>query len=126
MNPTIDNPKHMILFDRINEVHAILLIEKYLSEYRISDSTKKDHLFPFTPEAIKLIGIKSEMNAARILQSAYNIIDRAAEDNVPLIDDKYVATINKQSHVTSEIEMSKDSISKTQTTDLLSKAAKND
>ncbi|RZK25756.1 MAG: hypothetical protein EOO43_04680 [Flavobacterium sp.] len=126
LNPAFDNPRHMILFDKINEMHAILLVGKYLSEYRINPIEEGNKLTPFTEEAVKIIGIKSELNAAKILQMACNIIEHAADNKVDKIDAAYVQQLTKQGNVNIEHDQSVDSISKTETIDLMGKAQKKD
>lgn len=123
INPSFDNPMHMILFEKINETHAVMLIKKYLSEYRIAPVTDGNYLFPFEEEALKTIGIKSELNAAKILQLAFNIIDKAATENLDKIDNNYVLEFTKSNL---NVEHEEDNISTTETIDLASKAQKKD
>lgn len=114
----------MILFDKINESHAIMLIQKYLSEYRTIDAGKT--LSPFTEGAVKLIGLKAELNAAKILQMAYNIIEKAATDDIAEIDENFIANLTKQGSVEIQEDAATNSISNTQTIDLLHKANQKD
>ncbi len=82
--------KHIIPFEKLSKQHAKLLLQKYLSEYRIKVN-KKDPLFPFTDNAITKIGELSEYNAATILKMAYDLIDKAAEiATQKTIDGKFV------------------------------------
>ncbi|RXK86189.1 hypothetical protein [Filimonas effusa] len=124
LNPSIDNPRHMILFDKINEVHAIMLIQKYLSEYRTSDSGKP--LSPFTEGAVRQIGLTAEFNAAKILQMAYNIIENAANDGIEEIDEPYIGSLTKQGAINIQSDTLPDSISTTKTVDLLNKSNQTD
>lgn len=113
---------HIITFDKINEKHAVLLIKKYLTEYRILNTG--DDLFPFTEESIKYMGVISEMNASKILQLANNIINYAAEKNVELIDTDFVQTFtNSNSSIEPNFDgVGKKDISSTNTIDLINKA----
>jgi len=82
--------KHIIIFDKLSRDHVSLLIQKYLSEYRISAETDNP-LFPFKEEAINIISEISEYNAAKILKMSYNLLDKAADiSDQKIIDDKFV------------------------------------
>jgi hypothetical protein len=123
LNPSFDNPRHMIMFSRITVKHAALLIHKYLSEFRIKPIEEENIYYPFTEDAIEEIGIKAELNAAKILQMAYNIIENAADEKVPEINKLYVQQLMKQSSSLVENQINDDSISKTETIDLINKAS---
>lgn len=126
LNPAFDNPRHMIMFNKISEGHAVLLIEKYLSEFRITTTDPSNSLFPFDEDAIKLVALKSELNAAKILQLAFNIIELALEQGVDRITREFVQEITKESFANVEVDSTDDIISKTETIDLLKKAQKED
>lgn len=82
--------KHIIPFQKLSPDHAVRLIEKYLSEYR-SPGKECDTLFPFTKEAVGMIGELSEYNAAKILRTAYDLLDRAADIPYQMnIDGKFI------------------------------------
>jgi hypothetical protein len=81
--------RHIVLFDKLNIEHARLLIKKYLDIYRIEDNLI-DELFPFTEKAITLLSEKAEMNAASILEKSYELIERAVETDIKLIDEVFV------------------------------------
>lgn len=120
LNPTFENPKHIILFEKINDSHVVLLMRKYLSEYRINNDYNIE-LFPFTEDAVKLIGLKSEFNAAKTLQMAYNILDHASSEEQNEINRDYILEKVKQSGMLIEKEV-QDSISKTDSIDLIDKS----
>lgn len=81
--------KHTVRFDKLTVEHAILMIEKYLEEYRLPGK-KTDPLHPFTEDAIRIIGEKSELNASAILEKAYGLIENAISDKTEIIDSDYV------------------------------------
>jgi hypothetical protein len=83
--------KHIISFEKLTKEHIALLLRKYLSEYRI-DTSKHDSLFPFTEGTVNKIGELSELNAAKILKMAYELLEKAA--SIPtqaIIDEKFVS-----------------------------------
>lgn len=82
--------KHVIPFEKLSKDHAVLLLRKYLSEYRIGGAGV-DALFPFTEGAVSRIGEISEYNAAKILKMAYDLLDKASETNSQVtIDEAFV------------------------------------
>jgi hypothetical protein len=82
-------PKHIIRFEKIRLEHAYALVQKYLHEYRI-DPTSSDDLSPFTKKAVAKIAELSEFNAAKILQMAYEVLERAVSQNIEQIDASFV------------------------------------
>jgi hypothetical protein len=99
MTPNSSN-KHIVIFEKITEQHALALMRKYLSEYRTAhDGLVIEELHPFTSEAIKRIGLISEMNASHILQLANNIIDYAATEGILLIDENVVNKFSNQKNI---------------------------
>lgn len=85
---TTEGASHVIIFDKLNEKHAISLIKKYLSEFRIEP---QNDIKPFDSEAIKKIGESCEYNAAKILQSAHNLLKAAAEQKIDFINKDFVS-----------------------------------
>lgn len=81
---------HVIRFEKLSQRHASLLLRKYLQEYRIK-SRKTDQMFPFDERAIKTIGELSEYNAARILKTSNELLEKAADsDEVSVINSSFV------------------------------------
>lgn len=77
--------KNIIRFDKIKQQDALPLVEKYLQAYRINnESTNK--LYPFTEECIAKIAELSEYNASKILKMAYEVLERAINSKVELIN----------------------------------------
>lgn len=127
LNPSYSDPKHIILFDKINEDHVVLLLSKYLKEFRIDPIlNNKIDLYPFTPTAAKSIGIISEFNASRILQFACHIIDYASERGYETIDDKVVTEFSKHGGYKIEGEQRERNISTTEAIDLIEKSKTDD
>ena len=83
--------RHLILFEKLSRKHVILLIKKYLNEYR-KDSFQEDSLTPFTSDAINLIAETNEYNAAKILRFCYTLIEKSIADNRDNIDEDFVRT----------------------------------
>lgn len=119
ISPSIAS-KHIIIFDKLSEQHAKLLLKKYLDEYRINKSMKNE-LFPFTIEAVGKMGELSEYNASKILKLAFNLLDKAADDSKQKQIDLKFVMLNKES-----FELSQDktipSIEETHSVDLQKKA----
>ncbi|MFA7418528.1 MAG: hypothetical protein WCZ90_02490 [Melioribacteraceae bacterium] len=112
--------KHIIPFEKLNKEHAKLLLQKYLSEYRIKPQ-RKEPLFPFTESAISKIGEFSEYNAATILRMAFDLIDKAADSESQLkIDDKFVIENRGTIDINSDSEIPK--IKDADSIDLIKKA----
>ena len=112
--------KNIIPFEKLNKEHALLLIKKYLSEYRI-DSSKSDDLYPFTQDAVTKIGELSEFNAAKILRMAYELLDKAVtSSSQQKIDEAFIG--ENREIWDSEIKDQPHSIETAQTTNLLGKA----
>ena len=111
---------HIIPFEKLNMEHAFLLIKKYLDEFRI-DKTSSDHFFPFSKGVIKSIGEMSEYNASKMLKMAFELLEKA-------IDDNSVLNINNdffEQHIKDlGVQEKRDTVSimDIESTDLLSKA----
>jgi len=117
------NPKtesnHIVLFEKLSKEHAILLIRKYLDEYRIKKSVV-NKLLPFTEEAISYISQLSEYNASKILKFAYELIEKLVESSDSEIIDK--AFVEKQEfHHTTDSDRGVPTIDEVQSEDLLKK-----
>ncbi len=87
ISPKIDS-EHVIAFQKLNNEHVSLLIQTYLDEYRIKPMP--DSVAPFTPEAVKLIGEMSELNASKILKTCYYLLENAADESTAQIDVDFV------------------------------------
>ena len=103
---------HLIRFEKLNREHAILMVKKYLSEYRLAGS-KVDPLYPFTGDAIEQIGELSEYNAAKILKMAYDLVELVVtSSDAKQIDREFVLskkalleeTANKNVHRLENVE----------------------
>ena len=110
---------HIISFDKLNFDNVVLLLKKYLSEYRIN---KRDEISPFTTDAIRKIGENCEYNAAKILKLANNLIEYAANNTYPEINSEVVESMLQATLIEAEV---KTSIIEEKSEDLLSKAQKN-
>ena len=71
---------HLVPFEKLTQEYALMLLSKYLDEYRIEETDMKN-LFPFTEGAINAIGAYSEYNASKMLKMAYDALDRASTIN---------------------------------------------
>lgn len=112
--------KHIIPFEKLTSDHAKLLIKKYLSEFRI-DTEIDDKLYPFTEEAVNKIAEFAELNAAKILKTAYEILDRVATNtDIEIVDEKIVASF--LGDISSIEDKPAQDFSSTETTDLIKKA----
>lgn len=109
---------HIVLFNKLNKDHAVLLLKKYLSEFRIKSDDSYD---PFTEMAIQLIGEENEFNAAKMLKLSYMLIENAAKENIRVIDDAFVKKMIQKNEL--EVEIAK-SIIDEKSEDLLNKAMK--
>jgi hypothetical protein len=117
--PTKTESSHLIPFEKINRNHVILLIKKYLDEYRI-DSYSDKNLDPFSIKAIETIAEASEYNAAKILRTCSDLIEKAlAADNQETINENFVRTEIEKHEGRSGEEPSLDDPN---TTDLIQKA----
>ncbi|GEQ86425.1 hypothetical protein ULMS_19330 [Patiriisocius marinistellae] len=97
-----DEAEHIVKFDKLSYEHTKLMLEKYLEEYRLN-KLPESSIAPFTEDAIKIIGEKSEMNASTILEKAYSLIESAVRDEVSKIDGEYVQTkLGKKDEETKE------------------------
>ncbi|GAA6766480.1 hypothetical protein AAFH68_24220 [Flavobacterium sp. CGRL1] len=112
--------KHIIYFNKLNENHAISLIEIYLEQYRIKND-KNNSIEPFTKEAIALLSEKSEFNASSILERAHMLIEEAIKDGIDLINDDYV---NKKLGKTQDLHAEQNDISMEESDDLFKKSKK--
>jgi len=112
------NSKHIIKFNKLTHEHTILLLKKYLSEYRINPAD--NDILPFSNDAVLLISEKSELNASGILEKAHQLIEKAAEENVPKINKQLVEELFGESQDT---KPSINDIADEKSTDLFKKAA---
>jgi hypothetical protein len=120
INSISEQSNHVVFFDKLNKNHAKLLIQKYLSEYRIKEETNT--LNPFTEEAITKIGEMNEYNAARILRDSYLLLEIAAKEGIESIDEDFVIKIKKEKEDLEEETTSK--IEDLKSVNLLSKSGK--
>lgn len=118
ISPKTDS-KHVIPFEKLNKEHAVLLIKKYLSEYRIN-KTGTNTLEPFTEDGVGYIGEMSEYNASSILKIAYELIEMAANDKNPTTINKHFIERQKINQ-TPDSERSMPTIDKALSEDLLKK-----
>lgn len=79
---------HWISFEKITREHVSLLLRKYLSAYR-TGSVENDY-FPFDTDAISKIGEMNEYNAAKILGTCSNLLEKAADEDRDMIDESFV------------------------------------
>ncbi len=107
---------HIIYFNKLDKNRAILLIKKYLTEYRIN---KEDSIQPFTESAIAKIGEEKEYNAAQMLGLAYMLLENAAKNNIKTIDVAEVTHMLKKSEI--EVKTAENIIDEN-SSDLLNKA----
>ncbi len=81
---------HSIAFEKLNREHVSLLIKKYLAAYRLNP-TFGDEFTPFTPGAITCVAELNDNNAAKILKSCWELLERAVQDSdMYIIDEAYV------------------------------------
>ncbi|MDL5513971.1 hypothetical protein QSE00_19295 [Arenibacter sp. M-2] len=120
-SPMTDESRQTIRFDNLTVEHAILMLEKYLEEYRTEEID--NNLHPFTKEAVRLISERAELNASSIIEKAYTLIERAVEEKISLIDEEFV---NAQlGQVIDEAKDSKEDISSESSEDLFKKSKNN-
>ncbi len=70
---------HWVAFEKLTPRHVLMLVGKYLSEYRLPH-TQQNGVAPFTEEAISVIAETNEYNAARVLRTCWDLLDQAADD----------------------------------------------
>jgi len=85
----IETSKHIIGLEKLSDDHVFLLIQKYLSAFRIKDS-KCDALYPFQKDSIIKISEQSEYNASKILKLSYEILDKISLDSESTIITKEI------------------------------------
>lgn len=83
-----EGSNHIIYFEKLSLEHTVLLISKYLAEFRIKGDNNP--IFPFEKKAIHKLGEITELNAARILQNAHHLLEKAAEKKQLSITEKFV------------------------------------
>ncbi len=111
------NAPHIVHFNKLDRNRAILLIKKYLTEFRLKD---EDEISPFTEAAIEKIGETKEYNAAQMLSLAYMLLEDSAMKNVSKIDVPEVNLMLQKSQI--EVETAENIIDEN-STDLMSKAS---
>lgn len=117
ITPSRTITKHIIPFEKLDKNHAILLLKRYLSEYRIKKSAD---LQPFTKEAVYKIAEISELNASKILKLSYDLLDKASSiKGQKKIDEKFVEDMIDKNIMDPG---TKKNISTVDTTDLIKKA----
>lgn len=107
---------HIIYFNKLDKNRAILLIKKYLTEYRIK---QENSIQPFTESAIAKIGEEKEYNAAQMLSLAYMLLENAAKNKIKTIDVSEVSHMLKKSEI--EVKTAENIIDEN-SSDLLHKA----
>ncbi len=113
---------HIVPFKKLSQDHARRLIEAYLSGFRIKKEKANRKLFPFTEEVVELIALDSELNASKILKSAYELMERAIEDDqITTIGPEFFKSIYHKEPLE---EKPQEIITNTGSIDLLKKAEK--
>ena len=86
--------KHVVFFEKMDTDNAVLMIKRYLEEYRIDSQLNiGNELSPFDRNAIQAIGEASEFNAAQILRSANLVLERASEQKQMNITSDFIRAI---------------------------------
>ena len=111
------NAPHIVHFNKLDKNRAILLIKKYLSEFRFEE---EDSILPFSEAAIEKIGETKEYNAAQMLSLAHMLLEDSATKDIPKIDVPEVNLMLQKSQI--EVETA-DNIIDENSTDLMSKAS---
>jgi len=115
---------HVIPFEKLSKHHAVLLIKKYLAEYRVRKSEQND-LLPFTEGAVEKMGELSELNAGRILKMGYELLEKAAStETVDVIDAAFVE--NAKDGISIDFDKGVPGIQEADSVDLIEKARKNE
>lgn len=123
ISPSQFSAKHIIPFEKLTRDHAKLLLKKYLSEYRIG-SDLSDDLSPFEEDAVYKIAELSELNAAKILKMAYDLLDRASQiEGQMIIDEAFIKSVEDKNIFE---DRPVKGIASADTTDLLEKAKQKD
>lgn len=117
---SLGSARHIVLFEKLNKDHVRLLLKRYLDEYRIA-SSMKGSIAPFTPDSVQRIGEMTEFNAAKILATAYVLLEKAAEEGRNEIDAAFAEQYGESSSKSQE-KTPPTAINKAPTTDLLKKA----
>ena len=79
--------QHIIKFEKLTKDDAVLLIKRYLIEFRQNGFTVTDELHPFTYDAILKMVEMSEFNAAELLRRAHDLLSCAADnEGIEFID----------------------------------------
>ena len=86
--------KNVIRFEKIKVEDALSLVQKYLQSYRITD-VGSDNFLPFTKEAVGKIAELNDFNASKILKMAYEILERAVDQNIRKIDSEFIQSIDE-------------------------------
>jgi len=113
---------NVIRFEKINVNDAYSLIHKYLQAYRINQ-VDTNKFSPFTQDALAKIAELSEFNASKILKMAYEVLERAVDNNVEEINLDLVLAIDEASQRTEQRQVS--GISEADTKDLMKESERN-
>lgn len=82
-------PKNVIRFEKITREDTYSLIQKYLNEYRVTPQ-EDNVFFPFAQGALAKMAELSEFNASKILKLAYELLEKAVDQNVSEINVEYI------------------------------------
>jgi hypothetical protein len=108
---------HIISFEPISRQHAQLLLKKYLVQFRTRRTSRT--LYPFTEDAVDRISELAELNAAKILRLAYQLLEIAAKlPNSPQINKSFV----DGQMTAGGIKDYSESVAEVESTDLIEKA----
>lgn len=84
--------RNVIRFEKITLDHVSLLLKKYLNAYRLKHASSSD-LSPFHKDAISFIAESNEFNASKILKKAYEVLEKAADQDVKIIDVSFIKSL---------------------------------
>ena len=106
----------MIRFEKIKLEDAFSLVQKYLQAYRIQE-VSADTFSPFTKNTVARIAELSEFNASKILKMAYEVLERAVDQNVAEINVDFVLSTDEANQLAEQRQVN--GISETATKDLM-------
>ena len=86
------NENRVVMLTELEKDQGLALIETYLNhpQFRLGAPPGQNNFHPFTQETASLVWEHSNRHPRRILRNCFSLLDKGAEQNIPIIDAHFI------------------------------------
>jgi len=86
------NENRVVMLTELEKDQGLALIETYLNhpQFRLGVPPRKNTFHPFTQETASLVWEHSNRHPRRILRNCFSLLDKGAEQNIPILDAQFI------------------------------------